>query len=43
MWLPLVILAVILVLDVLAWRFGVDSRPGFGSNPEPKNTSHRAV
>ena len=43
MWLPLVMLGVILLLDVLVWFFGVDSRPGFSSNPEPKDTSHRAI
>ena len=43
MWIPLGFLAAILAFDVLVWRFGVDSRPGFGVNPEPKDTPRRAI
>ena len=43
MWWALGILLAFVVFDLLVARFGFDSRPGFNSNPEPKDRSHKAI
>jgi hypothetical protein len=42
-WLTFDLLAVLLIFDFLAYRFGIDSRLGFGDNPESPGTSRRAL